>query len=362
MELAAERGGATSNADTKITPANVEQIAVGCKSAKDALQVYLTLLADNSFSDDAKAAAKARLPYWKDLAAKDYVRQGTKWVPRDEVQKSQEVADKLLDDAIKMLVAKNSAQARAKLEGAMRVDPADTDSAYLLGILAGLEDRNYSKAATYFAECMRRDPSDALAVSDHAMASIMAYQHGDAAKDLQTLAGMDPSSLAAAHNLHLAIEASGMRHLFLSPTVAGSYNRLVNLFKVQEDTMRPRTGWLYLLPDSLSKKILDLPHGNGISITPQWVEDKACIACQGRGWVTCPDCNGSGVITRQKPVRTGTDPVTGLATYTLQPVNESCSRCNGTGKISCPYCQGERIDPMLLDEHHDNAFDDGGIK
>ena len=157
---AAEPVGAAPNLNTKITPANVEQIAIGSKSAKEALEVYLTLLGDDSVSDDAKAAAKGRLPYWQDLAAKDYVRQGTKWVPRDEAQKGHDAADKLLDDAIKMLVTKNGPQARAKLEAAMRVDPADTDSAFLLGILSGLQDRNYSKAATYFAECMRRDPTD----------------------------------------------------------------------------------------------------------------------------------------------------------------------------------------------------------
>ncbi len=266
---------------------------------------------------------------------------------RDQAQKGHDAADKLLDDAIKMLVTKNGPQARAKLEAAMRVDPADTDSAFLLGILSGLQDRNYSKAATYFAECMRRDPTDARAINDHAMASIMAYEHGDAVKDLQTLAGMDPSSQAAAHNLRLAIDESGMRHLALSPAVAASYNKLVNLFQVQNNVARIRTGWLYLLPDSLLNKIIDLPHGNGVTITPQWIEDKACIACQGDGWVTCPECNGRGQITTQKQVRTGTNAVTGMPIYVLRPVTDNCPRCNGTGKLRCPTCQGEGIDPML---------------
>lgn len=70
-----------------------------------------------------------------------------------------------------------------------------------------------------------------------------------------------------------------------------------------------------------------------------------CPVCNGNGWrppgtrqeerdaVTCPDCGGTGTVTRQCPDCKG-----------VPPQNATCPDCNGIGKMKCPQCNNGKID------------------
>lgn len=53
-----------------------------------------------------------------------------------------------------------------------------------------------------------------------------------------------------------------------------------------------------------------------------------CRKCNGRGEITCPDCNGDGKDERD-------------VCYSDDYRWRECYRCNGRGTITCPDCNGK---------------------
>lgn len=54
----------------------------------------------------------------------------------------------------------------------------------------------------------------------------------------------------------------------------------------------------------------------------------SCDACNGKGWVTCAQCNGTGKWGNIYPTKGAFE-------------TPACSKCSGTGKTKCPECLGE---------------------
>ena len=54
-----------------------------------------------------------------------------------------------------------------------------------------------------------------------------------------------------------------------------------------------------------------------------------CFNCLGRGYVECPECNGSGEKWPESMSR-------GI----LKDLDRTCDECNGTGHVVCDVCNG----------------------
>lgn len=48
-------------------------------------------------------------------------------------------------------------------------------------------------------------------------------------------------------------------------------------------------------------------------------EPGKCFRCDGEGWITCPECGGSGLANKY--------------------YDEPCNECNGEREIQCLYCR-----------------------
>jgi DnaJ-class molecular chaperone len=66
-----------------------------------------------------------------------------------------------------------------------------------------------------------------------------------------------------------------------------------------------------------------------------------CLACNGSGKRTCPQCGGGGVSQPK-----GATPVIEIP----DRVN-ICSKCGGSGEIPCPQCDGTGEVPDDVDEN-----------
>lgn len=82
---------------------------------------------------------------------------------------------------------------------------------------------------------------------------------------------------------------------------------------------------------------VDAALGTTISLPINY--DEPCEHCHGTGakdgtaYVTCPDCNGQGVVLMQQ-----------RSIFGIIQTQQPCPRCHGTGRIikeTCPYCGGK---------------------
>lgn len=56
----------------------------------------------------------------------------------------------------------------------------------------------------------------------------------------------------------------------------------------------------------------------------------SCWRCGGRGWIDCPECDGTG---RSWPEV--------LDDGVLKDLDPRCYECEGSGKVECPECGGK---------------------
>jgi hypothetical protein len=76
------------------------------------------------------------------------------------------------------------------------------------------------------------------------------------------------------------------------------------------------------------------------------LRDQYCIACRGKGNVTCTQCKGQGTVQNGlKEIITGTNPRTGQP-ITNRVVNMvPCPTCKTGRKHICPICKGNGENP-----------------
>ncbi len=322
----------------KITASNVEQVANSRRTAKEALQVYETFLADDSIPDEAKITAKARFPYWQALAAKDFVRLGiTNWVSRDDAQKAQDASIQLIAQAIDLLKTGKDVEARKKLETARALDPDATQASFILGLLEALKDRNYKQAKPYFVECIFRDSQDVCALNNLALLNALTNNHAEAIKNFQAALSLNSAVTEVTHNLRRILDQAKSKNITVAAAYLSSYKGLYDGLEQRDSSKLDKTGWLYMLPADLLANFSELSSSNGVSVSSQWIEDRACRFCYGTGKLTCPDCRGRGKVTVTTREFSGNNPLTGLPIYKPTKVDKDCPRC-ADGYIQCPNC------------------------
>jgi DnaJ-class molecular chaperone len=57
---------------------------------------------------------------------------------------------------------------------------------------------------------------------------------------------------------------------------------------------------------------------------------EACNGCDGKGYVRCPICEGSGLVRKKISARR----------ESYLPEKFECQSCQGTGRILCKICEG----------------------
>jgi S1-C subfamily serine protease len=83
-------------------------------------------------------------------------------------------------------------------------------------------------------------------------------------------------------------------------------------------------------------------------IGEEFLEDRACVVCNGFKKIKCPvrDC-ARGTIGKTQRVSAGRLPTTGQEVYEEQRIRVQCPNCHGAGAVTCPACGGGGVDPDL---------------
>ena len=228
---------------------------------------------------------------------------------------------------------------RRRDELAARFSPADVTTAVVADdvdddrygmlfdkVVAAARERRYGDVQRYADHCVRLQPDAAAALNNQALANIRLGRTQQAVRAWEKALEQSAPLPMLLHNLTLTKQMVDYKLIPLDRT---SLSRLEDLIKQAQSRggyhrFRHSTGWLYASDSSGSS-------------SP--IEDRACLACMGKGKVECPvrGCRNGKVSVNQR-YRAGVNPITGAAIYANRSVSVRCDGCYGRGELDCPRC------------------------
>ncbi|MBS0208992.1 MAG: trypsin-like peptidase domain-containing protein [Planctomycetes bacterium] len=280
-----------AKAPTKGAAAALEKEALTTDTAKEAAGLYRIFLAEPGISSDDRIAATARQPYWEDLAAKNFVRLGTKWVPFEDAQKLRKQAAKLIQQSAELLRLNQDQMAHAKLKEASAIDPGGISADFIIGVVYALALRNYSKSSEHFEIALRRDPGNVALLNNLALTEIRTGEPRGAIMHWRKALSISTDQ-AVVHNIGRLIDQAGRGSVRNVPKssiaeLTAVYSDLLASGKVKgADKAR---GWQYMLVPIKSPEELEAQEETANSAPPEPGPDDqklpGVIAGSGTGFV-----------------------------------------------------------------------------
>ena len=189
--------------------AGVERDALRCRTAVEAVEVYRLFLADERLTAEQRSAAERRASAWSERATKHLVRLGDRWVSPDEARSAADAADKLVAHALELMRLGNAKLAEDDLRNADRIDPESGRGSFVAGLAYALVARNAEKSAEQFAKVVEREPDNAAALCNLAVAEILSRRSGSVPIHFRRAIEYAIEPAAVAENIAWAIRLAG---------------------------------------------------------------------------------------------------------------------------------------------------------
>lgn len=271
----------------------VESDAIHCRTAADAADVYRLAIADERLTGAPRQAAEVRFRDWAAMAEQGLVRLGDRWVPPEAAQAATDEAVKAIQHAFELMRLDNGKQAAMELQKAQRIDPESGQANFVMGLGYALVQKDYAKAAEQFADVVRLEPENAVALNNLAVAEFripryaLAIDHFRAAVESAT----DPRPVL--DNITAALKQTAGKGAKVPAKAVADLNSLYRLL-IQDMKFKPAEGTTeirLLGPDNAfctaasSADIARLCESNhGKAVTKRW----ALGFVVARGHVVCP--------------------------------------------------------------------------
>jgi S1-C subfamily serine protease len=266
---------------------DLERLAKKEMSAKLAVKLYEEIDGVYDLSSLEKKEYEIKLKYWKQYAAKDYVRNGSKWIPRNDYIESQKEADKLINQALELVKVDNWKFAEKKFKSASKLDQNAIRSDFTLGLFySPLIFTDIKKASKHFRTVLKRDPNNISALNNLALTEMRLGNHTSALKQWRQAVAIAPKIPEVTHNLGKLISEASIKTVYIKPSVLEKYTTLYSDAIVSGHGTKTdlKKGWLYLplvLPrkeeervvviDDKISKLIALGSGSGFVIAPNYI-------------------------------------------------------------------------------------------
>jgi len=206
VELAVNR-----SAVEMVTAAQVEAEALQCKTAKMALLVYQSHLNGDRLTPAERALVEKKLPDWKNLADRNFVRVGRQWLAKSEAEKLRADAENMVTHAIELLRLKSDQAAKQVLDKATLLDPDSPKAEFLMGFVYGVIADNDERAVMHFERALRREPDNVSTLNNMAVSEYLLKRYAPAVDHWVEAASMSPNNRRLLENLATALRIQGLR-------------------------------------------------------------------------------------------------------------------------------------------------------
>ena len=203
-----------SDAEVEAAPLDplqqVEADAQACRTAAEAVQVYKIFLANPKLPAALRKSAESRLAGWKKMEDENQRRLGKKWVTEEEYAEINRKTDNMIKHSFELLKLRQMKLAKEELMAASRLNPESGKADFVAGLVYMKVARNDLKAAEHFAIVADREPNNAFAFSNLAVAEMLTKKYGLATRHFRRALEILPDCQTVADNLGVAIGAGGM--------------------------------------------------------------------------------------------------------------------------------------------------------
>jgi S1-C subfamily serine protease len=214
-----------------VTAAQVEAEAVQCKTAKTALLVYQSFLNGDRLNSTERALVEKKLPEWKNLAERNFVRLGRQWLAKSEADKHRAEAEDLVTHAIELLRLKSDEAAKQILDKATKLDPDSPKAEFLMGFVYGLIANNDERAVMHFENALRREPGNVSTLNNMAVSEYLLKRYAQAVGHWAEAASLSPQNKVIVDNLATVLEIQGLRSKKLPQLPPNQLDRLSETYR-----------------------------------------------------------------------------------------------------------------------------------
>jgi len=199
----------------KLDVRNLERNAKKARTAKDALALYDLFLRAYKVTESQRKTIKPRHEVWTKRAGEGLVRLGIKWVTPQEAKKAEEDADRLITEAVELIVVGDDKHARKKFLRASMTDPNGIRADFILGLLNSITTtafRHPPTAEKHFNKVLERVPNHIPALNNLALAEMRQQKFASAYNHWKLVIESNPGAREATHNIgRLIAEASNKK-------------------------------------------------------------------------------------------------------------------------------------------------------
>jgi S1-C subfamily serine protease/TolA-binding protein len=245
-------GQPQSVTDAEVT--SLEQEAMKCRTANDALDLYQDFLAAMQLSPKQKEKVLARQSVWQERVDKKLVRLGTEWVTLDRAKATAKAANEFIEQAFKKIKDGDFKRAKDQLDKAVKQDPSGVRADWYLGMLNSANFWNYAPAAeNNFERAHKRDPENPGISNNLALSRVKMGHWGEALDAWADALRYAPEAPDTVHNLGRFVKEAGAGRIRIGEAQVKRARKMYD--KALADKKGPasneKVGWLYS-PLSLS--------------------------------------------------------------------------------------------------------------
>jgi S1-C subfamily serine protease len=344
IQLLANRGSTES-----VTAARVESEALQCKTAKTALLVYQSYLNGEQLDPAERALVEAKLPQWKNLADRSFVRLGRQWLAKSEADKIRADADDMVTHAIELLRLKSDEAAKQILDKATRLDPDSPKAEFLMGFVYGLVAYNDVRAIMHFENALRREPKNVSTLNNLAVSEFFERRYAQAVNHWAEAAALSPQNKHLLENLATVLEIQGkrVRNWRLPPyqldKLSESYRVMLNQKGMSPPKKREKIAFWYLSPYGREWALVD---GTADKTNPD--SGESVITGGGSGFVVA-----AGYVLTNHHVVEGSDSllIMNPASKDEDPLPATVVASDAEADLAILYCEKLKAPPLALSDN-----------
>lgn len=244
----AKKAGGPGQVVTDQTVTELEREALKCRTANDALDLYLEFIARVKLNERQTKVVTERQAIWRNRVEKKLVRLGGDWVTRDAARATAKLADDLIQQAFEQIKAGEYKKAKELFEKASKKDPTGVRADYYLGMLNSPNFWNYAFGAEqYFERAHRRDAENVAIANNLALSRVKMGQFSDAIDLWADALRIAPEVPEVTQNLGRFSKEAGAKRLQVSELLGKRAKRLYDkaLAEKKGPVFNEKSGWLY---------------------------------------------------------------------------------------------------------------------